>query len=137
MTATGPLGRAWPITQLFKVRLHSRLVILPTIFAVRFVCRPTRQLTFAHLLGGAQSRSKSSVWKPKKRKKPLTRKGMTIGAGNRVDGASLGLEKGQDPNSTYRKRATSKSARALRLEATEKRLAAMVGDAGLNINCYP
>ncbi|TIB27600.1 hypothetical protein E3P86_04081, partial [Wallemia ichthyophaga] len=78
-----------------------------------------------YICGGAQSRSKSSVWKPKKRKKPLTRKGMTIGAGNRVDGASLGLEKGQDPNSTYRKRATSKSARALRLEATEKRLAAM------------
>lgn len=50
---------------------------------------------------------------------------MTIGAGNRVDGASLELNTGQDPNSTYRKRATSKSARQMRLEATEKRLAAM------------
>lgn len=53
---------------------------------------------------------------------------MTIGAGNRVDGASFDLKTGQDPNSTYRKRATSKSARQMRLEATEKRLAAMVSD---------
>ena len=56
----------------------------------------------------------------------MTRKGMTLGAGNRVDGASLDLEKGQDPNSTFRKRATSKNARQMRLEATEKRLAALV-----------
>ncbi|TIA91649.1 hypothetical protein E3P99_01044 [Wallemia hederae] len=78
-----------------------------------------------YICGGAQSRSKSSLWKPKKRKKPMTRKGMTLGAGNRVDGASLDLEKGQDPNSTFRKRATSKNARQMRLEATEKRLAAL------------
>lgn len=51
---------------------------------------------------------------------------MTIGAGNRVDGASLQLDKSQDLNSTYKKRASSKNARQIRLEATEMRLSALV-----------
>ena len=51
---------------------------------------------------------------------------MIIGTGNRVDGASLQLDKSQDVNSTYKKRASSKNARQLRLEATEMRLSALV-----------
>ncbi|EIM23311.1 WLM-domain-containing protein [Wallemia mellicola CBS 633.66] len=78
-----------------------------------------------YICGGAQSRPKSSIWRHKKRKKPLTRKGMIIGAGNRVDGASLQLDKSQDLNSTYKKRASSKNARQIRLEATEMRLSAL------------
>lgn len=76
--------------------------------------------------GGAQNRSKSSILKPKKRKKPRTRKGMLLGSGNRVDGASLDTDKSNDPNSTFKKRASSNTARQLRLDAVEKRLSMVI-----------
>ena len=76
--------------------------------------------------GGAQNRSKSSILKPKKRKKPRTRKGMLLGSGNRVDGASLDTDKSNDPNSTFKKRASSNAARQLRLDAVEKRLSMVI-----------
>ena len=64
--------------------------------------------------------------KPKKRKKPRTRKGMLLGSGNRVDGASLDTDKSNDPNSTFKKRASSNTARQLRLDAVEKRLSMVI-----------